>query len=653
MATPATRPAPPAAVPPPRTGIQTLSPEQVHAWTLVQKDTWWLQNVYRGNMPQLTLRSGITGMVIGAALSLPNLYIGAQTGWSLGFGVTSVIVSFGLFKVLSRLGIGREMTILENNAMQSIATAAGYMTAPLVSSLTAYMWQTKAVIPLWQTIVWMMSVSLLGVLFAFPLKKRFINDEQLPFPEGAAAGVVMEGLHAGGGKDGVFKAKLLAVTAGGAGLLKVLQSEAIMKALRLPFVLPDYLDGWIYRLVSPRVWDVPLRSIGVRWSFDFVMMATGGLMGIEAATSIFLGALLNSCLLVPWAVHHGDIHGKLVDGVLSYTFRDITTWALWTGVALLTTSSLVSFFSKPQVLVSSFRGLFDRSARPTEDPLRDIELPMSVFIIGIPVVGLFVASCAHFFFGVRFWLGLLAVPMVFVFSLIAANATGLTAITPSSALAKLTQITYGLLAPGNVATNLMTAAITSDVSLNASNLLMDIKPGYMLGAKPRHQAVGHVLGIIAGAVTAAPVFYLVFVQGNPGGMVSGRNAFPSATVWQAVAKALTEGLGSLPHSAKLGALCGAAAGITLELLKLVTKGRFWLSAVSVGLAFVIPFETSLAMFCGALIFWIGARLFRREGSLGHSIFVLNRETASAGIIAGGGLLGIVVIVIETFVLGGS
>jgi uncharacterized oligopeptide transporter (OPT) family protein len=175
----------------------------------------------------------------------------------------------------------------------------------------------------------------------------------------------------------------------------------------------------------------------------------------------------------------------------------------------------------------------------------------------------------------------------------------------------------------------------------------------MLGAKPRHQAVGHVLGIIAGAVTAAPVFYLVFVQGNPGGMVSGRNAFPSATVWQAVAKALTEGLGSLPHSAKLGALCGAAAGITLELLKLVTKGRFWLSAVSVGLAFVIPFETSLAMFCGALIFWIGARLFRREGSLGHSIFVLNRETASAGIIAGGGLLGIVVIVIETFVLGGS
>ena len=62
-------------------------------------------------------------MVLGGVLSLTNLYVGIRTGWTLGVGITSVILSFALFKVLLQLGLGREMTILENNAMQSIATA--------------------------------------------------------------------------------------------------------------------------------------------------------------------------------------------------------------------------------------------------------------------------------------------------------------------------------------------------------------------------------------------------------------------------------------------------------------------------------------------------------------------------------------------------
>src|ERR1700744_1194644 len=110
--------------------IKQLTPEQIHSMSLEEKDAWWPKNVYRGNMPQLTLRAGITGMLLGGFLSLTNLYIGAKTGWSLGVGITTVILSFATFKVLSkstilrRLGIGREMTVLENNAMQSIATSA-------------------------------------------------------------------------------------------------------------------------------------------------------------------------------------------------------------------------------------------------------------------------------------------------------------------------------------------------------------------------------------------------------------------------------------------------------------------------------------------------------------------------------------------------
>jgi uncharacterized oligopeptide transporter (OPT) family protein len=187
--------------------IQELNDEQIRTWTLEEKDRWWLEKVYRGNMAQLTLRSALTGMMLGGILSLTNLYVGAKAGWTLGVGVTSVILAFAMFKVLSKMNLAQEFTILENNAMQSIATAAGYMTSPLISSLAAYMMVTGHVIPMYQTMLWMMALAILGVLFAFPFKRRFINDEQQPFPEGRAAGVVMDSLHHGDSRSGLLKAK--------------------------------------------------------------------------------------------------------------------------------------------------------------------------------------------------------------------------------------------------------------------------------------------------------------------------------------------------------------------------------------------------------------------------------------------------------------
>ena len=116
-----------------------LSDEQIRTMSLEEKDRWWLDQVYKGDMPQLTIRAALTGMGLGLILSLINLYIGIMAGWTQGVGVTSVILSFSLFKLLSRIGLGSEITMLKNNAMQSIATSAGYMTAPLVSSVSAYM----------------------------------------------------------------------------------------------------------------------------------------------------------------------------------------------------------------------------------------------------------------------------------------------------------------------------------------------------------------------------------------------------------------------------------------------------------------------------------------------------------------------------------
>ncbi|MCU0771097.1 MAG: OPT/YSL family transporter [Verrucomicrobia bacterium] len=638
--------------------LKQLTDEQIRTWTLEQKDRWWLENVWRGDMPQLTIRSALTGMILGGVLSLTNLYVGAKTGWTLGVGITSVILAFALYKVLSALGLGREYTVLENNCMQSIATAAGYMTAPMISSLAAYMIVTGTVIPMGTTLVWIVALAALGVLFAFPLKRRFINDEQHPFPEGRAAGVVMDALHTGDAREGLLKAKILAVCGGGAALLKLLSSHAILDRFKLgALAVPEYLDGWFYALSvrylnwTPRILGTDLRELTVRPDTDFVMMAAGGLMGIRTGVSLMIGAVLNYAILAPWMIQRGDIVGKAVEGGVTFGFKPITTWALWGGVAIMTTASLFAFFSRPQVLVSAFQGLSRRGgAGAAQDVLRDIELPMRVFVIGIPLVGGLVVYLAHRFFGVAIWQGIIAIPLIFLFTLIAVNSTALTSITPTGALGKLTQLTYSVIAPRNITTNIASAAITAEVASNASNLLMDIKPGYMLGAKPRQQAIGHVLGILAGAVVSVPVFYLVFLKGNPQGLISDQYPMPAATVWEAVARLLTQGVSELPVSARWAALVGALVGIGLEVLRLATRGRSWFSGVGIGLAFVIPFNTCFAMFLGSFLFWLAARRWRDETGLGHRVFVANLEPVCAGVIAGGALMGITVTLIETFAL---
>lgn len=617
--------------------VHELTEEQVRKMTLIEKDEWWLKKVYQGNMPQLNLRSALTGMILGGVLSLTNLYVGIRTGWTLGVGITSVILAFAFFKVLSKLKIGKEMTILENNAMQSIATSAGYMTAPLIASLPAYMMVTGQVIPMWETFWWIVVLSLLGVLFAFPLKKKFINDEQLPFPEGRAAGIVLDNLHHDS-QSGMFKAKVLVIGGVLSAGIETLRNEVAMSAIGLKFMkLPDYWDNFLYNFVTPKILGTPLKDLTIQMDTSIVMMGSGGLMSMRAAMSLLLGAFINYCVLAPIMIQNGSIAGP--------GFKNITMWGLWGGVAMMTTASLYSFFAKPEVFIESFRSIMGKKKK-TKDPLAHIELPLWISLVGVPLIGALTVYLGHMWFGIHYWLGIIAIPLVFVFTLIAVTSTGLTGITPGSALSKLTQVSYAVMAPGNIPTNLMTAGITSEVSLNTSNLLMDIKPGYMLGGKPRHQAIGHVLGIFAGGLVAVPVFYQIF-KGDISMFTSEKLPMPSATVWKSVSEVLSTGLDSLHPTAQVAVVIGALLGILFEYLTRKTHGKFPISAVPLGLACVLRFTDSLSMALGALFFWLARRKFKDKQSLGYRSFVENQETLSAGIIAGGSIIGIILILVET------
>ncbi len=643
--------------------LKHLTDEQIRTMTVAEKDRWWLENVYQGDVPQMTWRVVVSGFLLGGLLSITNLYVGAKSGWSLGVAITAVILAYVIFRALSQVGLGRNYHVLENNILQSIACSAGYMNGPLIASMSAYMVVTNTVIPWWQMVMWLIGLAVLGVLFAFPLKRRFINEEQLPFPEGRAAGVVLDALH-GEDEDGnknVLPAKLLVVFGVIAGVLKLGQSHKTMEWLRsysLPaFSIPEMLDAWYYKCVAkygwwmPNIMGTPWRELTLRPSFDIAMIAAGGLMGIRTGVSLMIGAIVNFCVLAPIMIQRGDIVGTVgSDGGFHVGFRAIATWSLWGGVAMMTTASLYSFLAKPQMLLSAFSKLFSGKKDRGEDCLRHIELPLWVSLVGVPVVGGYLVYIAHAFFHVQYWMGAIAVPMVFVFTLIAVNSTALTSITPTGALGKITQLCYGAIAPGNITTNIATASLSAEVAGSASNLIQNIKPGYMLGGKPRLQAAGHVIGAFAGALVSVAVFYPLFLRNNPAGLISEEYPYPAVTVWKAVAELLTKGIDELPTTALYAVIIGGVLGIVFELLKQWTKGKFPISAVGIGLAFIIPFDICLAMFFGSFVFWLIGKVWPRPEQKMNEVFVQNQESICAGGIAGAALIGVAVMALELFVL---
>jgi OPT family oligopeptide transporter len=630
--------------------ILQLTEEQVRSWTRVQKDEWWFKNVFRGDMPQLTLRAALTGFVLGGVLAATGLYIAAKTGITIGVGLTSVILAFAMFRVLHSMKVAADFSILENNCTQSIATAAGYVVTPLTSSLAAYMLITERIIPWWQMMIWMIVISILGVLVAFPMKRRFINEDQLPFPEGRASGVVLDSLYTGDAGAGMFKARLLAFTALGTGLYQAIASDGWMKLLQFkllrmdqwagmtaPWTFHERLDTYYYQaavkadLWIPKILGTDFRTLGLRFTLDAAMLGVGGLMGIAVATSCLVGAFINFVILAPLMIQAGDIVARVApSGAIVPISRAeiVNQWSMWWGVTMMVVGSLVSLAANPELFTSAYKSVFGKkSAKAMDEPkgpdvLAHIEVPLWVSYVGVPVFSVLGAWITHYFFDVPFGLALLSLPLIFVLTVICTNSMALTSWTPTGSLSKITQFTMGAIDRSNPASNLLPAGMTAEIAANAANLLSDIKPGYMLGGKPRHQAVGHVIGIFAGVMACVPLYFLLFLPADANGLrststlLSEQFAMPSALQWKGVAEIIANGL------------------------RIVTRGRFKLSAVSIGLGVVLPPEAVLAMFAGALMFHMMGRRHRQAGTKGHRIWVDGAEPICAGLISGAALLGI-------------
>lgn len=574
---------------------------------------------------QLTLRAIVAGALLGGLLSLSNLYVALQTGWSIGVSITAGLAAFGIFGLLTRLRIVREpFGLLENNAMQSVASAAGYMTGGgTVAAIPALMMLTGHALPGPEMFIWIATIALLGVVMAIPLKQQLIDVEQLRFPSGVAAAETLNALHGGDGNQGQRPLLISTIVGALVGFFRRAHADWV------PFNLPEQISAQTSR------WRVVLHDRGLaaytlQLDTSLVLLAAGAIMGWRTAWSMMLGAIVNYAVCAPWLMDLGFIKG------LGY--RGIVGWSVWLGSPMILTSGLLSFAFQWRTLVRAF-GTMKRSfsgAAPAGDGK---DVPMSWFAVGIAILGPAVVFLQAWLFDIPWWCGIIALGLSFFIAIVAARATGETDNTPSGALGKITQITFGALRPADVTTNLMTANVTAGVGLHAADLLTDLKSGWVLKADPRQQFLAQFFGVIAGSAFVVPAYRLLIP--DPSVLEDGTWPAPAAQTWKATAALLANGVHSLDDAQRWAIAVGAVLGVVLVLAERVFPNAkaYIPSATALGFAFTTPGSNSISMFLGGVIALVASRAWgaaRAEKSL---------IPASSGLIASESLMSVVIAIL--------
>ena len=618
------------------------SPGSERRPTAEQIEREWFENVYQGDrMKQLTLRAVLMGMGLGMIMACSNVYVGLKAGWSLGVSITCCILAYTIFATLHRAlpKLFPPFTILENNAMQSAASVAGAMTsAGLVNAIPALLMLNPGALPatfqarcLW-LIPWMMLISWMGVFLAVPAKRQMINVEKLPFPTGTAAATTLKSLHGTGG-EAQRQAKALGLAALLGAVIAWWRDAAAPWLAWYPKIPSTWGTSWI-RIGTYKNAPLMLNQVTMSIEGSLLFVAAGAIISFRQAWSLFLGAIINYVVLAPIMLNAGDIEAP--------SFRKISNWSLWTGVPMMVTSGLLLFFMNWKTVIRAFSTITTFLTRKVEnDPMAKIEVPGSWFLIGYAVLGAAVIALGHQLFHIQIWMGLIAVLITFLLVVVAARATGETDITPVGPLSKITQLTFGALAPGNISTNLMTANISAGATSAAGDLLTDLKSGYLLGANPRQQFLAQFFGVFAGALIIVPVFFILIPDVNMLG--TEKWPAPAALVWRGVAELLAKGVHALKPTARIGLVIGAVSGIVLTLLEtwLPKYKKFIPSPTGLGLAFTINGFNSVSFFIGSCIaLWLS----RAKPKI-HQQYTI---PVSSGLIAGESLMGVLIAFLTIF-----
>lgn len=529
-------------------------------------EEYWYNNVYEGwKKLELTFRALIVGGLICILLVAVNVYMGLKTGFGEGGSIIAAILGVIILKAFSG-------TILETNMIQTMGSAAGSV-ANIVTVIPAFIviataGEISGVQPMtwWQMFLLILSTSLLGVFFAIPLRRQIVIEEKLLFPSGTANADIMRTLHTIGEKAN-RRGQVLLTLIGISGLIKWFQ-EGIPKLIPAMNLLPGKAASY---------------TLGTVW--DPLLIGIGFLVGQRICLTIFFGALLTWGIIGPLLVNNGIVEKA--------GYGSIMQWTMWPGIAIMIASGLTVLLMKWRIVVTGFKSMMALGKAKNQ---LDISLKTwAIFLVASVLLTIFVMQIC---FAINWYFSLLAIFLSFLMAAVAIRALGETEINPISAFASISQFIFGVIAPQNVSANLNMAGIAGGATQESADMMQHFKSGWLVGATPWKQIIGQVIGVFIGAIAAVPMLLLVFATYKIGSEIM---PAPAAIRYAGLAKLFATGVKALPAYTILASIVGIVIGIVLGILESSRYKKWTPSPIGLGVAAIIPFFYSFAIFFGSAL----------------------------------------------------
>lgn len=603
------------------------------------------------NVAELTFRVVLLAIVLTVLLAMSNAYLALKLGILTSASIPAAIISMGILRFF------RNSTILENNAVQTAASAGEAVAGGIVYTIPALIiigfWNH---FDYWTNFFIAASGGILGVLFSIPLRRILVNDQTLKFPEGRAIAEVL--------KSSAEKAGIKDIFIGGAigGFIELLQ---------LGFKL--IANSWGY-------WFVVKRSLfGLGAGFSATMIGAGYLVGHDMAISIFLGAVIS------WLVALPIVSQFYPDFVMQYPPEQAAT-LLWNsemrylGIGAMLFAGMWTFLKliKPlsKSISNSFSSFISKGRSGIEFPRTDKDIPMPFILMGIGFMAAILFLFFQFIFPLNqvglnniysptliFFAVLYVLFIGFLFSVITAYFSGMVGVTASpgssvvisgmlfAAWLLLTVIDHMLplpLTPHQIqaaeAITIIIGSVVTGIAAIANDNTQDLKVGQLVGATPWKQQAMLLLGVVVSALVIPPVMQLLFnvygiagVMPHPGMDVAQSLPAPTAALMAAITEAVFSN--SLPWTMMS---IGSSIILFFIFLNHVFNIQRYLNLSILGIAIgmYLPLASSFPLFIGGIIaLLVQKRLGRMNFSQEDTVIRKQKGTLIAcGLVAGSAII---------------
>ena len=568
-------------------------------------------------MPEMTATSIILGIILAIVFGAANAYLGLKVGLTISASIPAAVISMGVIRVIMK-----KDSILENNMVQTIGSAGESVAAGAIFTLPAlFIWANE-----WGTadpsLVEIAMIALcggfLGVLFMIPLRQALIVKEHgvLMYPEGTACAEVLLAGEEGGSKASV-----------------VFSGLGIAAAYK-------FISDGLKIFPSEISWDVPVyKGSAFGTSVLPALLGVGYICGPKISAYMFAGGILSWLALMPALATFGG-ESIIFPGTVPISQMDPSTiWSSYVryiGAGAVAAGGIMSLIKSLPLIVTTFRDAMKEYSVKSDGVKLRTEEDMNMKVVGILVLIVILVIWLTPAIPVSFLGAILIAVFGFFFSTVSARIVGIigSSNNPVSGMTIATLLfttiifkSTGLTGHDGMTAAIAVGSIIAVIAAISGDTSQDLKTGYIVGATPKKQQIGELIGVVASAVVIGGVLYLLNAAWGYG---SAELPAPQANLMKLVVEGVMEG--NLPWTL---VFIGVFIAIVVELLGIPVM------PFAVGM--YLPVQTSSAIMIGGCVRLIvdkmkGVTEKQRAGMVNSALLY------TSGLIAGEGILGILLAV---------